>query len=86
LPTVTARRSSTCWHRGERSVDDLAAEIGQSVANTSQHLPVLRQAGFVQSRRAGRGVFDRPASQVVDLWMAVRGVAVEQRGQRRRAG
>ena len=64
--------------QGERSVDDLAAEIGQTVANTSQHLQVLAQAGLVQSRRAGTRVFYRPASEgVVDLWTAVRGVAVE---------
>jgi rhodanese-related sulfurtransferase/DNA-binding HxlR family transcriptional regulator len=64
--------------QGERSVDELAAEIGQSVANTSQHLQVLAQAGLVQSRRAGTRVIYRPASEgVVDLWMAVRGVAVE---------
>jgi rhodanese-related sulfurtransferase len=64
--------------QGERSVDDLAVEIGQSVANTSQHLQVLAQAGLVQSRRAGTRVIYRPASEgVVDLWTAVRGVAVE---------
>jgi rhodanese-related sulfurtransferase/DNA-binding HxlR family transcriptional regulator len=64
--------------QGERSVDELAAEIEQSVANTSQHLQVLAQAGLVQSRRAGTRVIYRPASEgVVDLWMAVRGVAVE---------
>jgi rhodanese-related sulfurtransferase/DNA-binding HxlR family transcriptional regulator len=64
--------------QGERSVDELAAEIGQSVANTSQHLQVLAQAGLVQSRRAGTRVIYRPASAgVVDLWTAVRGVAVE---------
>jgi rhodanese-related sulfurtransferase/DNA-binding HxlR family transcriptional regulator len=64
--------------QGERSVDDLAVEIGQSVANTSQHLQVLSQAGLVQSRRAGTRVIYRPASEgVVDLWTAVRGVAVE---------
>jgi rhodanese-related sulfurtransferase/DNA-binding HxlR family transcriptional regulator len=64
--------------QGERSVDELAAEIGQSVANTSQHLQVLAHAGLVQSRRDGARVFYRPASEsVVDLWTAVRGVAVE---------
>ena len=64
--------------QGERSVDELAVEIGQSVANTSQHLQVLAQAGLVQSRRAGTRVIYRPASEgVVDLWTAVRGVAVE---------
>jgi rhodanese-related sulfurtransferase len=64
--------------QGERSVDELAAEIGQSVANTSQHLQVMAQAGLVQSRRAGTRVIYRPASEgVLDLWMAVRSVAVE---------
>jgi rhodanese-related sulfurtransferase/DNA-binding transcriptional ArsR family regulator len=64
--------------QGERSVDELAREIGQSVANTSQHLHVLANAGLVRSRRAGARVFYRPASdRVVDLWTAVRDVASE---------
>src|SRR5260221_14081134 len=65
--------------QGERSVDELAAEIGQRVANTSQHLQVLAQAGLVQGRRAGTRVFYRPASAgVVDLWTAVRNRAANQ--------
>ena len=64
--------------QGERPVDELAAEIGQSVANTSQHLQVLAHAGLVQSRRDGTRVFYRPAGEsVVDLWSAVRDVAAE---------
>jgi rhodanese-related sulfurtransferase/predicted transcriptional regulator len=64
--------------QGERSVDELAAEIGQSVANTSQHLRVLAQAGLVESRRAGARIYYRPASnRVVELWAAVRDVAAE---------
>jgi rhodanese-related sulfurtransferase/DNA-binding transcriptional ArsR family regulator len=64
--------------QGERSVDDLAGEIGQSVANTSQHLHVLARAGFVESRRAGARVFYRLASErVLDVWLAVRDVASE---------
>ena len=35
--------------QGERSVDELASEISQSVANTSQHLQVLARAGLVRS-------------------------------------
>ena len=62
--------------QGERSVDDLAAEISQSVANTSQHLQVLARAGLVRSRREGTRVFYRLASdRVADLWAAVREVA-----------
>jgi rhodanese-related sulfurtransferase len=64
--------------QGERSVDELAEEIAQSVANTSQHLQVLARAGLVRSRRAGSRVFYRVASdRVGELWTAVRGVAAE---------
>ncbi len=63
--------------QGERSVEDLAGEISQSVANTSQHLQVLARAGLVRSRREGTRVFYRLASdRVADLWAAVRDVAV----------
>ena len=63
--------------QGERSVDEVAHEIGQSVANTSQHLRVLARSGLVRSRREGTRVFYRLASErVADLWAAVRDVAV----------
>jgi rhodanese-related sulfurtransferase len=63
--------------QGERSVEELAGEIGQSTANTSQHLQVLARAGLVRSRREGTRVFYRLASdRVGDLWGAVRDVAV----------
>jgi rhodanese-related sulfurtransferase/DNA-binding HxlR family transcriptional regulator len=64
--------------QGARSVDELAEEISQSVANTSQHLQVLARAGLVRSRRAGTRVYYRLASdRVGDLWAAVRDVAVQ---------
>lgn len=63
--------------QGERSVEEIANEISQSVANTSQHLHVLARAGLLRSRREGRRVFYRMASERVgDLWAAVRDVAV----------
>lgn len=63
--------------QGERSVEEIAIEIDQSVANTSQHLQVLARAGLVRSRREGTRVFYRLASERVgDLWAAVRDVAV----------
>ncbi|NUR76548.1 MAG: metalloregulator ArsR/SmtB family transcription factor [Thermoleophilia bacterium] len=63
--------------QGERSVEELAGEISQSVANTSQHLQVLARAGLVRPRREGTRVFYRLASETVaDLWAAVRDVAV----------
>ena len=62
--------------QGERSVDEIAGEISQSTANTSQHLQVLARAGLVRSRREGTRVYYRLASDRVDeLWAAVRHVA-----------
>lgn len=62
--------------QGERSVDELAGEIDQSVANTSQHLQKLAAAGLVRARRDGTHVYYRLASErVVDAWAALRDVA-----------
>jgi rhodanese-related sulfurtransferase len=63
--------------QGERPVEEIAKEISQSVANTSQHLQVLARAGLVRSRREGTRVFYRLASdRVGDLWVGIRDVAV----------
>src|SRR5680860_547466 len=62
--------------QGERTVDDVAGEIGQSIANTSHHLRTLAKVGLVTSRRAGTHVHYRLASDdVLDLWWAMRKVA-----------
>jgi len=62
--------------QGERHVDELAAEIGQSVANTSQHLQVLLRTGLVRTRRDGPRIHYTLASdQVAELWRALRQVA-----------
>jgi rhodanese-related sulfurtransferase/DNA-binding HxlR family transcriptional regulator len=62
--------------QGERHVDELSAEIGQSVANTSFHLRALANAGLVTTRRDGNRIYYRLAStRVVDLWAALRDVA-----------
>jgi rhodanese-related sulfurtransferase/DNA-binding MarR family transcriptional regulator len=59
--------------QGERSVEDLASETDQSVANTSQHLQVLRQAQLVESRRSGNFIRYRVADEtVLRLWLAMR--------------
>ncbi|MEI7744264.1 MAG: metalloregulator ArsR/SmtB family transcription factor [Chloroflexota bacterium] len=38
---------------GEQTVGELAASIGASLANTSQHLAVMRAAGLVEGHRDG---------------------------------
>ena len=45
--------------QGERSVEALARVSGLTVANTSQHLQQLRQAGLVANRKAGQKVYYR---------------------------
>ena len=65
--------------QGERSVEQLAEEIDQSVANTSHHLRTLARAGVVASRRAGTHVHYRLASdRVLEVWLAIRQLAAEQ--------
>lgn len=49
----------------ERTVEQLAALTGASVANTSQHLQKLRQAGLIAGRRQGLYVFYRLAGDDV---------------------
>lgn len=62
--------------QGERRVDDLAREAALPIANASQHLQALRQAGLVETRRAGTAIFYRLADDsVVRLWRAIRDVA-----------
>jgi rhodanese-related sulfurtransferase/predicted transcriptional regulator len=62
--------------QGERSVDEIARDVGQSLANTSHHLRLLARSGLVRSRRDGARVVYRLASErVAELWAAVRDVA-----------
>ncbi len=62
--------------QGERSVDALAKASGLSVANTSQHLQQLRQAGLVSSRKEGQKVIYRiSGDDVPPLLNALREVA-----------
>ncbi len=62
--------------QGERSVEALASVSGLTVANTSQHLQQLRQAGLVMTRKKGQHVYYRIAGdEVVALIEAQRRVA-----------
>lgn len=64
--------------QGERSVDEVADELGQSVANTSHHLRTLARAGLVRTRREGSRIFYGLSSdRVAALWAALRDVAAE---------
>jgi len=64
--------------QGERPVEEIAGELGQSVANTSHHLRAMARAGLLVTRRDGTRVFYRLASdRVAELWAAMRDVAAE---------
>ena len=51
--------------QGERSVEDLAARAGLTLANCSRHLQLLRRAALVDGRREGKRVFYRLAGDEV---------------------
>jgi DNA-binding transcriptional ArsR family regulator len=62
--------------QGERSVDDVASAIDQSMANTSHHLRTLARAGLVRARREGtRIIYGLASERVAELWAAMRDVA-----------
>jgi len=68
--------------QGERSVERLAQLTGLSLANASQHLQVLRRAGFVRSRRDGKRVLYRLGDgPVVELLSALRRYAEHSRAE-----
>src|SRR5689334_14131870 len=59
--------------QGERSVEELAREIDQSLANTSAHLRVLRQSRLVESDKRGLNqVYRLGAPEVSSLWRSLR--------------
>lgn len=64
--------------QGERTVEEVAEQIDQSVANTSHHLRTLARAGLVVTRREGTHVHYRLASDaVLDAWLVLRRLAAE---------
>jgi rhodanese-related sulfurtransferase len=64
--------------QGERSVEGIAGEIGQTVANTSHHLQVLLRAGLVRTRRDGNRIYYGLADdRVAQLWTLMRDVTAE---------
>jgi rhodanese-related sulfurtransferase len=64
--------------QAERSVDEIAGELDQSVANTSHHLRAMTRAGLLTTRRNGTRIYYALASErVAELWSALRDVAVD---------
>src|SRR2546423_13799482 len=64
--------------QGERSVDEISDEIGQSVANTSHHLRAMARAGLLSTRRDGTRIYYALAGRRVEALLgALRDVAAE---------
>ena len=64
---------------GDRTVEELARQVGFSIANTSQHLQVLKEAGLVAATRDGTRMRYRIASPAVySLWVGLRSLAAER--------
>lgn len=61
--------------QGERSVDELARLTGASVANTSQHLQKLKQAGLINGRKDAQFVRYRLAGDEVVALLDALGAA-----------
>lgn len=63
--------------QAERTVEQLAGLSGATIANTSQHLQKLRQAGLVLGRKQGQYVFYRLAGDEVVTLLRALGCAGE---------
>ena len=64
---------------GARTVESLSAAVGLSMANTSQHLQVLRRAGLVTARREGNNIrYSLAGDDVFALWSSLRDVAAHR--------
>jgi rhodanese-related sulfurtransferase/predicted transcriptional regulator len=69
-----------------RTVQDLARESEQSVANVSQHLQALQAAGLVSRRREGTSVrYALAGEDVLALWLALRSASAARLAEVERA-
>lgn len=68
-----------------RTVDELARAMGQSTANTSQHLQALHAAGLVTRTREGTSVRYALVDEALKLWLALRDASVARLGEVERA-
>jgi len=65
--------------QGPRTVEALSKQAGQSIANTSQHLQVLRSANLVESEQNGHFVTYRIADEkVANFFRSMRELAADR--------
>jgi rhodanese-related sulfurtransferase len=69
-----------------RSVEDLAGQSGQSVANASQHLQALHAAGLVTREREGTRIrYALAGEEALRLWLALRDASTARLAEVERA-
>lgn len=62
--------------QGERDVDSLSKQVAMTVANTSRHLQILKQARLVEARREGVRIFYRLSDEeVLRCWISLQTLA-----------
>lgn len=68
--------------QGERSVEALARQVSMTVANTSQHLQILKNARVVTNRKDGVNViYFLTAKDVLHCWKALQALAAKRRSE-----
>jgi len=62
--------------QGEKDVETLSSQISATVANTSRHLQILKNARLVESRRDGVRIYYRLADEkVFNCWKGLQSLA-----------
>lgn len=70
--------------QGRFAVEQVASHTGMSVANTSQHLQVLKTAGLVIIERKGNFIYYALANEnVFDAWRSLRELGMKQNTEAR---
>ncbi len=65
-------------HRGERSVTDIADEVGASITTVSQHLRLLRDKHVVVTRKDAQSVYYHLRDpRMIDACTLIRSVLVD---------
>ena len=64
---------------GERTVEALAEQVHLTIANTSQHLQILRDAGLVSSKREGTFIrYGLATPEVFEFWTSLRSLSASR--------
>jgi rhodanese-related sulfurtransferase len=68
--------------QGEKSVEEIAVDTNMSIANTSQHLQVLKAANLVEIRRVGNFIHYRLShEEIYKSWQSLRELGLERKAE-----